>query len=203
MNSVFRINNEAAMNNHNDTKQKLIIVTKQMIDDGNIESVSLREIGKKAQLSRSAVYRHFKSKEDMFSAIVLENFKTLHTDLFNIISETADPVDVLVSLMRHYYHFGISNPEHYNLMFCNRFDKEQYPKVHMAALETFEAVLGCIINAQMQNRIVDKPTKELAALAYSFIHGLVLLNSSGHKEQEKGLDDPHKLIDSFINMIKM
>ena len=35
----------------------------------------------------------------------------------------------------------------------------------------------------------------------AFIHGLVELNSAGHFESEKGLDDPTSLIHSFVDLI--
>lgn len=35
----------------------------------------------------------------------------------------------------------------------------------------------------------------------SFIVGLVELNSAGHLESEKGLDDPTALINSFLDII--
>ena len=59
----------------NDTKQRLINVTRQMIDANGIDSVNMRDLGEKMNLSRSAVYVYFKNKEDLLAAIATEDFR--------------------------------------------------------------------------------------------------------------------------------
>jgi hypothetical protein len=46
-----------------------------------------------------------------------------------------------------------------------------------------------------------KPSEELTAIVYAFIHGLVGLNFTGHYESEKGLDAPYNLIHLFWGML--
>lgn len=191
------------MKSTNDTKQKLIDVTRQMIDSGGINSVSMREIGKKVQLSRSATYRHFKNKDELLAAIVLENFKMLKKGICELIIEIDDPINTVEAILRHYYDFGVRNREHYRLMFGNELKKEQYPEIYCAAFEIFEIVLTCIEKAQEQKSFIGKPSKELTAIAYAFIHGLVELNFAGHYESEKGLDEPYSLIHSFWGMLQV
>ncbi|MGV8121673.1 MAG: TetR/AcrR family transcriptional regulator [Candidatus Xenobiia bacterium LiM19] len=191
------------MKSINDTKQKLIDTTRQIIDAGGIHSVSMREIGSKVQLSRSAAYRHFKSKEDLLAAIVLENFKTLKNSICDLINGVDDPLTVLEAVLRYYYDFGVRNREHYRLMFGNQFNKEQYPDIHYTAFEIFEIVSNSIEKAQRQKHVTGKPSKIPAAVAYAFIHGLVELNLAGHYEPEKGLDTPYDLIHSFLDMLQV
>ncbi|HEX2946723.1 MAG TPA: TetR/AcrR family transcriptional regulator [Clostridia bacterium] len=187
----------------NDTKQKLMDVTRQMIDNGGIDSVSMRELGKKMQLSRSAVYRHFKNKEDLLAAIVVANFMELENIISNSIKDINDPIKLLENILIRYYDFGLQNRDHYRLMFGHGWDKEQYPEVYAAAFKTFDTSSAILAKAQEKKCIVDKPTKELAAMVYAFIHGLVELRFAGHDEPEKGLNDPHSLISSFLSIIRV
>ncbi|MDP4094496.1 MAG: TetR/AcrR family transcriptional regulator [Bacillota bacterium] len=187
----------------NDTKQKLMNVTRQMIDNGGIDSVSMREIGKKMQLSRSAVYRHFKNKEDLLAAIVVENFEMLESSIGNSIKGINNPVKLLESILINYYDFGLKNRDHYRLMFGREWDKEQYPEVYAAAFKTFDTSAAFLAKAQEQKCIINKPTKVITAMVYAFIHGLVELRFAGHDEPEKGLNDPHSLISSFLSMIRV
>lgn len=191
------------MKSINDTKQKLIDTTRQIIDTGGIHSVSMREIGSKTQLSRSATYRHFKSKEDLLAAIVLENFKMLKNSICDLINGIDDPVIILEAILRCYYDFGVSHREHYRLMFGNEFKKEQYPDIHYTAFEIFEIVSNSIAKVQRQKHVIGKSSKILAAVAYAFIHGLVQLNLAGHYEPEKGLDTPYDLIHSFLDTLQV
>ncbi|WP_238917912.1 TetR/AcrR family transcriptional regulator [Clostridium sp. YIM B02555] len=73
------------MKNGNDTKQKLIDVTRQMIDKSGINSVNMRDLGKEMNLSRGAVYVYFKNKEDLLAAIVTEDFEMLKSCICKLI----------------------------------------------------------------------------------------------------------------------
>jgi AcrR family transcriptional regulator len=186
-----------------DTKQKLVNVTRQMIDNGGIDSVSMREIGKKMQLSRSATYRHFNNKEDLFAAIVVENFEMLRNNICSLIKDMSEPTIIIKRILIFYYEFGVNNHDHYRLMFGKEWNKELYPDVYTAAFTTFETMETFFAQAQNQNCIINKATKELTAMVYAFIHGLIELKFAGHNESEKGLDDPQVLISSLLDIIKV
>ncbi len=191
------------MKGNNDTKQRLVDATRQMIDSSGIDSVSMREIGKKVQLSRSAVYRHFNNKEDLLAAIAVENFRFLKKSIYGLIDEIDEPVKILDAILKHYYNFGIRNREHYRLMFGYEWNKEQYPDVYNTAFEIYGIVSTCIVKAQEQNLITSKSAKELTAVAFSFIHGLIELKYAGHDETEKGLNNADILIDLFLDVLKV
>ncbi|MDQ0061648.1 TetR/AcrR family transcriptional regulator [Paenibacillus harenae] len=181
----------------NDTKQKLIQITRQMIDDQGIDAISMRELGKEMNLSRSAMYRHFKNKEDLLAAIVAENFEMLTGNISKIIESVNDPRKLLYAILYTYFDYGVKNQEHYRLMFRKHWDKELYPDLHYSAFGIFKLVERCLEKA---GNIRKSPTQS-TAIMYAFIHGLVELHSAQHSESEKGLDNPIHLIDSFLDLI--
>ncbi|MDD7795397.1 TetR/AcrR family transcriptional regulator [Clostridium sp. 'White wine YQ'] len=189
------------MKSSNDTKQKLIDVTRQMIDTNGVDSVSMRDLGKETNLSRSAVYVYFKNKDDLLAAIVTEDFETLKSRICKLIGEIKDPRKLVYEVLYTFYDFGINNKEHYKLMFLKQWDKEQYDNLHIAAIEVFGMFYQCLEKPHEQRYTVSKSPKQLTAMVSSFILGLVELNSTGHLEPEKGLDDPTSLIDSFVDLI--
>lgn len=189
------------MKSNHDTKQKLIDVTRQMIDTNGIDSVSMRDLGEKMNLSRSAVYVYFKNKEDLLAAIVTENFETIKSSILKLMERTSDPKELVFKAFYTFYDFGIKNQEHYQLMFRKQWDKEEYPDLHISAFELYGVIQKCFEKAQEQRCIINKSPKQLTAMVSAFIVGLVELNSAGHLESEKGFDDPHGLINSFIDLI--
>lgn len=189
------------MKNNNDTKQKLIDVTRQMIDTNGVDSVSMRDLGKEMNLSRSAVYVYFKNKDDLLAAIVTENFETLKSRICKLIGEIDDSRKLVYEVLYTFYDFGIKNQEHYKLMFLKQWPKEEYDNLHIAASEVFIIFYKCLEKPHEQKYTVNKSPKQLAAMVSSFILGLVELNSSGHLQPEKGLDDPTSLINSFVDLI--
>ena len=73
-----------------DIKRKLVAVTRHMIDTNGIDSVSMRDLGKEMNLSRSAVYRHFKNKEDLLAAITTESFEIINRRIDKLMGEIDD-----------------------------------------------------------------------------------------------------------------
>lgn len=189
------------MKNCNDTKQKLIGVTRQIIDINGVDSVSMRDIGKELNLSRSAVYVYFKNKDDLLAAIVTENFEMLKNIICKLIDKINDPKVLVCEMLYTFYDFGIKNQEHCQLMFHKRWDKEQHTDLHVAAIETFGVIYRCIEKVCEQNITLSKSPKQITAMVSAFIAGLVDLNSAGHLEPEKGFDDPFGLINSFVDLI--
>lgn len=189
------------MKSSNDTKQRLIDVTRQMIDKSGVDSVSMRDLGKEMNLSRSAVYVYFKNKDDLLAAVVTENFQTLKSRICKLTGEINDPIKLVYEVLYTFYDFGINNQEHYKLMFLKQWDKEKYDDLHIAAIEVFGVFYKCFEKAYEQKYTVNKSPRQLTAIVSSFILGLVELNSTGHLEHEKGLDDPTGLIKSFIDLI--
>lgn len=181
----------------NDTKQKLIHITRQMIDQQGIDGISMRELGKEMNLSRSAMYRHFKNKEDLLAAIVAENFEILTSNIREITENINDSRELIYAILYAYFDFGITNQEHYHLMFRKQWDKELYPDLHYSAFGIFKLVEKCLEKA---GNIRKSPTQS-TAIMYAFIHGLVDLNFAQHSETEKGLDNPSHLIESFLDLI--
>lgn len=189
------------MENGIDTKQKLLDVTRQMIDTNGIDSVSMRDLGKEMNLSRSAVYRHFKHKDDLLASIVTENFDMLISRLRKLTGEIDDPRKLVSEILYTLYDFGIKNYEHYQLMFIKQWDKNQYENLHISAFELFRIIYNCLEKAHGQKHTVSKSPKQLTAMGSAFIIGLVELNSAGHLESEKGFDDPTGLINSFLDLM--
>lgn len=181
----------------NDTKQKLIHITRQMIDRQGIDAVSMRELGKEMNLSRSAMYRHFKNKEDLLAAVAVENFEMLTSTIRKTMESINDSRKLIYAILCTYFEFGINHQEHYRLMFRKQWDKELYPDLYHSAFEIFKLVETCLEKAE---NIRKSPT-ESTAIMYAFIHGLVELNSAQHTESEKGLDHPTHLLDSFLDLI--
>lgn len=189
------------MKNSNDTKQKLIDVTRQMIDKNGVNSVSMRDLGKETNLSRGAVYVYFKNKDDLLATIVTENWEMLKSRLSKLIEAITVPRKLVYEVLYTFYDFGINNQEHCELMFRKQWPKDQYLSLHISAIEVFGLIYKSIEKAHEQKCTISKSPKQLTAMASAFIYGLVELNSTGHLEPEKGFDDPTGLIHSFLDLI--
>lgn len=181
------------------TKQMLLDITMNLINDRGVDAVSMRRIGRHAGLSRTAVYRHFNNKEALLAAVVEEQFIALLETMTESPRKTSGMLDLLAEMLKAYFSFAMNNRAFYHLMFSMDWDKKKFPQITQAAQKVFAGAAGCVDSAMQQHTAKNRTVKETTAMIYAFIHGLVCLHLAGHKEPEKGLDKPEKLIHQFIN----
>lgn len=171
------------------TRNRIIKATIHLIETKGIEAVNMRDLGSELGLSRSAVYNHFKSKEDLLAVVVAASFDALYRDLQKLFTPQIQQKVLLKNMMAAYYQFGTAHNELYSLMFLKNWRLPEYGEVDNVAIQSF---------LLMQNNI---PDSNQAAIVMAFIHGLIELNNKGHNESEKGLNDPNALIDDFIELL--
>ncbi len=84
--------------------------------DGN-EQVSMRKIAQEIEYSPTAIYLHFKNKEELIHCLCEESFTKL-IEPFEALRESAsNPLDLLGKGLRTYVEFGLNNPNHYKIIF--------------------------------------------------------------------------------------
>jgi AcrR family transcriptional regulator len=175
------------------TRQILLKATRDIIDQQGVDAVSMRELGKRIGLSRSAMYRHFRNKENLLAEIVIEDFEALDIRLGAFLSLNSTPSERMEPLLKAYYDFGTNNQAHYRLMFGREWERSEYPNVYQAAIRIFKRV---------SEGLGNPGNGDTVATAFAFVHGLIELQFSGHSEPEKNLDDPYRLISYLVRNIK-
>ena len=182
------------------TKELLLKVTRDLIDVSGIQSVTLRGVGSRASLSRSAVYRHFKDKESLLAEIVTENFILLSNLFDKKHMINMKPKDILKNMLFKFHEFGINNKEHYQLMFGTDWSHEKFPLLHQNAYNVFNETNEMVKIVLKNEGINSKSSLLNTAVLISFIHGLVELHIAGHFESIKGLDKTDHLIDHMLSL---
>ena len=63
---------------HGNLKQELIDCASKMCERDGYTKLSIRSLAKESNVSQTAPYRHFKTKEDLYAEIATEGFNKLH-----------------------------------------------------------------------------------------------------------------------------
>lgn len=183
------------------TRQRLIAVTRGMIDAAGVDSVSMRDLGRAMGLSRTAVYRHFADKDTLLAAVATEDFRALSDSLAGLRNGIDDPRELVHEILHRFYDFGMASHERFGLMFFRHWEREVHEDLDGAARELFAVIHRAIEQAHGQGVPGGRSPRQLTAMSAAFVTGLVEFNRAGHVEPEKGFGDPSGLIDAFFDAI--
>jgi AcrR family transcriptional regulator len=198
---VDNVNREKDTNMLEDTRAKILRVTRTLIDTEGLEAVTLRAVGAEGGLSRGAAYRHFANKDELLATIALEDFELLRQRLMPLQSQERDPAKLLMTIMEQFYEFGIANKVHYQLMFGVVWEPETYPVLHERGKIFFEQIRQITENLLLVNGHAHHDSTNRTAMLFAFMHGLVQLHLAGHTEKVKGLDDAQRLMQDFLRLL--
>lgn len=94
----------------------ILDAAREMFATEGYEAVTMRQVAKRIEYSPTAIYLHFKDKEALMRALCDTDFAAL-AKRFSKIAKIVDPIERLRKAGLAYAEFGISNPNHYRLMF--------------------------------------------------------------------------------------
>ncbi len=144
-----------------------------------LNGFSLRAVGEAAGLSATAVYRHFKSKEDLLLAVGEEAFDAFHR-LVAAIPEV--PIEKWLRRMTQaYVSFALDSPGRFDACFVLRTRFERvYPRDFSAGKSPVISMSAERIQAaHAALRMKRKDALELAVFMWAQVHGLVMLHRAG------------------------
>jgi len=158
-------------------RRKIIEAAATMFLEDGYERTSIRNIAEKIEYSPATLYLYYKDKDELLYEVQKEYFGKLY-EYFREKCTAEDPFERLHQICKAYVHFGIDNPQYYDLMFIIRAPmnvieekemwtngEESFGFLLQALTECFEK--GCI-------RYQDVMTAALSIWAMG--HGLISLN---------------------------
>ncbi len=169
---------------HGNLKEELLQTALEMIDTDGLDSITLRDLTQRLGTSRTAVYRHFASKEALILGVIEKGYEHLNL-LFTPIFEdrTHSVAERFGAMGRAYLDFAIEHPNLYRLLFGEMYRKEREEicdyKDETQATGLY-ALIGLLSEAQEEGIIAQVNPLIQAAMVWASIHGLASLLIDGH-----------------------
>ena len=85
------------------------------------DAVSMRRIAEAIEYSPTAIYGHFRDKQDLMFQICQADFVALAGDVAEL-QRITDPIERIRRMGHAYIWFGVTHPNHYRLMFMTKVD---------------------------------------------------------------------------------
>lgn len=98
------------------TRTKIMDAARELFAAQGYDAVSMRRIAEAIEYSPTAIYVHFKDKEDLICQLVREDFGRL-AGAFQELAKIKDPVERILRIGQNYIRFALEYPNHYRLMF--------------------------------------------------------------------------------------
>ncbi|MBD3810444.1 MAG: TetR/AcrR family transcriptional regulator [Sulfuricurvum sp.] len=189
---------------HGNLKEALLSTALQMVEEEGLDAITLREITQRLGTSRSAVYRHFESKEDLIKGVIKQGYAQMDELFTPIFRDQSRSVEERFERMsRAYLEFAIEHPNLYRLLFGERF-REEREGICDYCEETqatgLYALIGLLLEAQ-EGEIVAKVDPMIqAATIWASVHGLASLLIDGHLMMSDNLEEIYRHI--YISLLK-
>jgi AcrR family transcriptional regulator len=170
---------------HGDLERALVETAVQVIQDEGVQALTLRGVGARLGVSRTALYRHFDDKQALLARVAAEGFKRFHEALSAAkAAAAARRADPLPAMAAAYMHFALSHPSHYQTMFSGVLtDWTRYPELVRHGEAAFNVLLDTIRSEQQRGRIGRGDPLDLAEITWALSHGLATLGMAGQLQR--------------------
>jgi AcrR family transcriptional regulator len=170
----------AAAYHHGDLRRALLAETARTIRKEGVEGVTLRAVGKRLGVSRTALYRHFADKPALLAAVAREGFQAFSRDLSQAWTAAGGGRDGFRAMGAAYVNFAIVNPSHYRVMFGAFKDLcERDAELAADAQASFQVLLDAVVMLQQDGLIRADPPQTLAQYIWATVHGMAMLAIDG------------------------
>ena len=158
---------------HGNLKEELISSACIMCEATGHDHMSLRSIAKEANVSQTAPYRHFKTKESLLAEVSKRGFEELTDKMKLAISKEniKSAKDRFLEMGLAYLEFGLEKRKTYDLMHSPIIDKVEFPELLNAAQGAFDELVQVLTD--LFPGISEDDLGKKCIKFWAMMHGLV------------------------------
>ncbi|WP_211228536.1 TetR/AcrR family transcriptional regulator [Glycomyces tenuis] len=184
------------------TREALVGAAARLLDEGGVEAVTLRDVGRLVGVSHNAPYKHFAGKETLLAAIAVGELRGLHELTAESIRREPSPRAALRTVLHDYIAWAQRYPERFKLVFKPwTVDSAELAE---AATLTQTAFVELVASAQEDGALPSGDSERLASLLRSLAHGAADLALAGHlADGGKGNASPGHLVDDLLGYLRV
>ncbi|HEV8305313.1 MAG TPA: TetR/AcrR family transcriptional regulator [Gemmatimonadales bacterium] len=175
-----------------ETRQRILEAAREMFVRLGYEATTMRAIAERIEYTATAIYHHFRNKEELLTELATTDFRALAA-AFQRIGRIEDPIERLRRIGDAYVDFALEHPMQYQLMFMTTHPQMDVKGIaHGDPSEDAYAFLrdvwtAAIATGRLRPEFTDP--EELAQMCWASLHGLLALHIVKHGEKQNHGDD--------------
>jgi len=172
---------------HGNLKDDFLKIAFEFISNEDIENLTLKILSDKTGTSRSAIYRHFKNKDELIETMLLQGFDIFDKDLSPILLDRSKPlIDRFYLSGKKLVDFAIENQNLYRLLFGKKFAKirQEIISIQNEDCSGFHALKKAIEEGQKSGILKKEDSYRQTIVIWASLHGLASLIIDGFMDLE-------------------
>jgi len=196
-------------------REEILKTGERLFIEKGFNSTTMDEIARVCELAKGTLYLHFKSKEELLSAIMYNAFTELYELMFLYQSGIDDPVERLKRIGDAHFDFYDKYPEHFRLLneiqMPGKFHPDASDAVHKQLHERIKSIWNLnmeIVQSGIDMGIFKKSTNPLEVAISLWSISTAMIRMHDFKKYISGFDShdhsdmPFAEFD-FLNVIKI
>jgi AcrR family transcriptional regulator len=191
-------------------RESILAAARELFIDQGYEATTMRKIAEHIGYSATTLYLHFADKNAIMAELCHRDFAELAARSVEVMAEP-DPVVRLGQLGKAYTEFGLSNPNHYRLMFMTRKTDVQAINARPEWAEikgdptrdAYALLVATVRDAIEAGALRDdlKDPEMVGQMLWASLHGLVSLYLDHCKDDWMTWRPVRSLADGMLRMI--
>ena len=161
-------------------KTRIASAARRILDDSGAEAISMRKIAQELGVSATAIYRHYRDKEELLDRITEQGFAVFARYL-RTASQIGPPLRAVRAMSKGVLQFGLDHPELYDFLFLvPRANVRRFPHDFAAHRSvTFDLLLEKVTQGIEDGSFAADDPLEAALTIWAQVHGLISLYRAG------------------------
>jgi AcrR family transcriptional regulator len=170
---------------HGNLKEMFLKIAFDFIKTESIERLTLKVLSDATGTSRSAIYRHFDSKDALIETMVLKSLSDFNKTIVNSLKDRNIPTRERVQqFAKNYIEFAKDNSSLYRLLFNKKY-KNIRKESEIDKESGFIALKTTIEEGQKSDNFKQGDSNNYSIMLFALLHGLSSLYIDNYLSQEK------------------
>jgi AcrR family transcriptional regulator len=186
---------------HGNLKEEFLTIAFEFIHKEDVDKLTLKVLSDATGTSRSAIYRHFSSKDALIEEIIRRGFEEFDTITSPILRNHEVPlVDRFYNTAKIYIEWAKENPNLYRLLFGRKYAyiREEILSIKEETCDAFGALKCAVEEGQAKGILRREDSLYQSVIIWASLHGLSSLIIDGFMDVAEMSD---KLVDDMFRSL--